>query len=124
MTMTKSRNEAWGFFGTMGHVAGLDQAAAFAAAVELIVEASSLDANEARAFLDSRMGRHFADEVLNAMGPDYTNLRAAIAATVNTWMNRTVRRIKNHPGLDRAALGLPHLVAYAIAAEIAEELEA
>ncbi|WP_371320039.1 hypothetical protein [Ralstonia pseudosolanacearum] len=80
---------------------------------------SSLEA--ARIFLDSSFGRHFSDEVLNALHADQM-LAAAIDATAAAWMQR-----KTNGGLSQIygiPRNLPHLTAFVAACEIADELSA
>ncbi len=64
-----SRNEGYGFFGTMTRCAERDRRSAevWALASSIIADAIRADSEDAmigiRDFLDSRMGRHFADDV-------------------------------------------------------------
>jgi rubrerythrin/fructose-specific component phosphotransferase system IIB-like protein len=62
-----SENEDWGFFGTLSHRLGSTLAStAWNAAFPLVVKALKMTSVRVQAFLDSTMGRHFADQVLNA----------------------------------------------------------
>ena len=56
-------NPEWGFFGTISDHA--DAVTAWPLAINAISNATSLPAAAVAAFLDSRHGRHFADEVSN-----------------------------------------------------------
>ena len=58
-----SQNEAWGFWGTMNDNA----AAAWPIAMTAISDTTYQPLESVRLFLDSRHGRHFADDVLNEM---------------------------------------------------------
>ncbi len=58
-----TRNEAWGFWGTMNE------------------HATGEDAGNVRAFLDSRYGRHYTDEVHNGLYVGKTLKDAIGAAT-------------------------------------------
>lgn len=49
-----TRNEAWGFWGTMNEYA----AAVWPMAMAAIADATGKDLDSIRAFLDSRFGRH------------------------------------------------------------------
>ena len=62
--MITSRNETWGFYGTLGHN-GIEGAAALfeEAAIELM-RGFGLTKDEARDLLDSRIGRHMASELV------------------------------------------------------------
>lgn len=117
--MTKSsilptENEAWGFWDTMGEHA----AAAWPIAFTAIRQATSADDDAVRAFLDSRHGRHFADEVGNHM---HTNaaLADAITKATATWMGwRIGRRTSQETGIPG---GLPYLTGFVTSEGIAAE---
>lgn len=104
-TTIPTQNTDWGFWGTMG----VDAPAAWPIAFRAIRDATTADADATRAFLDSRHGRHFADEVRNhlAAGAD---LADAIAAAATTWMSWTIgRRLAREIGIPA---GLPYLTGY------------
>ena len=65
-TILPTRNEAWGFFGTM-QTAGADPMQAWNAASAMIAAATEASAEGVRDFLDSRYGRHFADDVAGGL---------------------------------------------------------
>jgi hypothetical protein len=112
-----STNTGWGFYGTMGGHAE----AAWPIAMAAIAEATGCDVDETRAFLDSRHGRHFADEVHGHL--EYgMPLAKAITATTARLMEQTVGR-RTARAFDLPA-GMPYLTAFVVAAGIAEELEA
>ena len=112
-----SRNDAWGFTGTLD-----DQAeAAWPIAMITIAAATGQPPESVRVFLDSRHGRHFADDVLNerAKGKD---IEQAIYAAVARWMVWTIgRQTSREYGIP---CGLPYLTGFVMHCEIAEELAA
>lgn len=111
-----TENEAWGFYGTSlnAPIDGLAGAAAWNAAFRKILEAAPLDAETVRAFLDSRMGRHFADEAYGK----------GLDGAIDAWTSRTfTARDERHHGIPRgAAAGLDHLTAFAEMARIELEM--
>jgi len=118
MTTTKqiptSQNEAWGFWGTMND----DAQAAWPIAITAISDATCQPLESVRLFLDSRHGRHFADDVLNGLHAGL-NLHDAIHAATQRWMGWTIGRLtsKQH-GIPK---GLPYLTGFVIHSEIVEE---
>ena len=62
MTILPTRNEAWGYFGTM-QLAGADPMQSWNVASAMIETETEASAEAVRDFLDSRQGRHFADDV-------------------------------------------------------------
>ena len=104
-----TENPAWGFHGTIsGHA---DAGAGWPLAITAIVDATGCAPDEVRAFLDSRHGRHFADDVANALVDD-RSLVDAIAATTRKWMGWTIgRATARDTGIPQ---GLPHLTGYVI----------
>ncbi len=117
MTTTQipaTQNEAWGFWGTMN-----DQAqTAWPIAMTAISDATFQPLESVRAFLDSRHGRHFADDVLNGLHAG-SDLPDAIHAATQRWMGWTIGRLtsKQH-GIPK---GLPYLTGFVIHCEIVEE---
>ena len=110
-----SQNEAWGFTGT------LEAEAAWPIAMTTIADATGQPLESVRVFLDSRHGRHFADDVLNerAKGKD---LEQAIYAAVARWMVWTIgRQTSRDYGIP---CGLPYLTGFVMHCEIAEEMAA
>jgi len=109
-----TQNEAWGFWGTMNENA----AAAWPMALTAIAEATGQPADAVRAFLDSRHGRHFADDVLNQMHAGLAPVDAVRAAT-QQWMGWKIgRQTSKQYGIPR---GLPYLTGFVIHCEIIEE---
>ena len=75
-----------------------------------------------RDFLDSRMGCHFADDVVANMTGCAIGLEAAIGTAIRRWQDwRTSRKTERE---DRIPAGLPYLTGwvqhFAITAEMAE----
>ena len=82
-------NEAWGFFGT---AAGFtDAQEAWGIAFPAVAKATGGSAEGVRDFLDSRHGRHFADDVHNGVHAGLY-LTAAIEAAITRWMGWTLDR--------------------------------
>jgi hypothetical protein len=114
-----SNNEAWGFFGTIRHHA--DPAEAWPIAMRAVGEATGSSEIGVRDFLDSRHGRHFADDVANGLF-DGLALPQAIDAAVNRWMNWAIdRRTSRETGIPR---GLPYLLGFVTDCEIMAEATA
>lgn len=112
-----TRNDAWGFWGSMNEHA----ADAWPIAMSAIAQATGTDLDATRVFLDSRHGRHFADDVLNLMHADQT-LADAIDAATTQWMTWSIGRLTaKEYGIPR---GLPYLTGFVMHCEITEELAA
>lgn len=109
-----TQNESWGLFGTLGEHAE----AAWPIAMTAISDATFQSLESVRAFLDSRHGRHFADDVLNGLHVG-SDLPDAIHAATQRWMGWTIGRLtsKQH-GIPK---GLPYLTGFVIHCEIVEE---
>lgn len=109
-----TQNEAWGFWGTMN-----DQAeASWPIAMTVISDATYQPLESVRAFLDSRHGRHFADDVLNGLHAG-SDLPDAIHAATQRWMGWTIgRQTSKDYGIPR---GMAYLVGFVIHCEIVEE---
>ena len=102
-----SQNIDWGFFGTMGD----DAEAAWPLAMAAITEATGEDDETVRSFLDSKSGRHFADDVLSGLHFGLA-LPQAIGGAIERWMGWTITRYtaKSH-GIP---VGLPYLIGFVI----------
>ena len=112
-TIPQTQNREWGFFGTMAHYA--DPERAWDIALAFIAGTTGCSADATRAFLDSRHGRHFADEVSNHFAAGQ-GLAIAINAAAATWMGwRISARTAQETGIPR---GLPYLTGYVLHAEI------
>lgn len=128
-TTPPSQNEEWGFYGTMATAYPGREAQAWPIAIAEIARATGQPTDSARAFLDSRHGRHFADDVISALYSLTSNQRSnqeiadATAKAAQIWMGwRIGRRQSRETGIPA---GLPyltgHVVQEAITAEIADE---
>ena len=112
-TILPTNKEAWGFFGTIRHDA--DPTEAWELASTLIAETTGCSAEGVRDFLDSRHGRHFADEVANGLAAG-DELGAAIARAIDRWMGwRIDRRTSRETGIPA---GLPYLTGFVTHHEI------
>ena len=123
-----SRNPDHGFFGTLTTCPERDRRS-----VEVWVLASTLIAKLTRAtseeemigirdFLDSRMGRHFADDVVSNMTSCNIDCETAIKSAIRRWQDwRISRHIEREDGIPA---GLPYLTGwvqhFAVAASMAE----
>lgn len=114
----KTQNPDYGFFGTIG-CTGQDATAAWAIALPLIETTTGCAPEGVRAFLDSRDGRHFADEVYNQLMRGLT-LAAAIRAAVDRYqgwhINRATYRKHGIP------VGLPYLTGWVAHYDILAEM--
>lgn len=115
-TAMTSANEAWGFFGTIGHRADADEA--WHIAMDMITTKVRCPEASTRAFLDSRYGRHFADEVANGLARGLP-LKPAIDAAVELWSSWKIsRRTSGETGIP---VGLPYLQGFVTHCEILSE---
>jgi len=104
----------WGFFGAMdGHA---DEA--WPLAMTAIAAATGEPLESVRLFLDSRYGRHFADDVHNALFRGLP-LAAAIEAATRQWLGWTIgRRTSRDYGIP---VGLPYLIGFVVHCAIEDE---
>ena len=103
----------FGFFGTMGEQAE----AAWPLAMTAISDATGQPLESVRTFLDSRHGRHFADDVQNGLYTGAT-LADAINAATQRWMGWTIgRSTSKQYGIPK---GMPYLTGFVIHCEITE----
>jgi hypothetical protein len=106
-TAIASKNEAWGFYGAIEQHAEPNQA--WALAVAGITTSKGRCDQAVRDFLDSRYGRHFADEVAIGVcgGRD---LPSAIDEAIERWMDRRIdATIESGLGIPE---GLPYLTGF------------
>ena len=88
-----SRNEDYGFFRTLTVCPERDRRSSevWTLASRLIAEAINANGEDEmigiRDFLDSRIGRHFADDVVGNMRGCNFGLEAAIAAAIRRWQD-------------------------------------
>ncbi len=115
-TTLPTNNEAWGFFGTVGHHA--DPAEAWPIAMAAVGEATGSPDFAVRDFLDSRHGRHFADKVADGLAEGLA-LRGAIDVAIEQWMTWTIdRRTSRETGIPQ---GLPYLLGVVTDCEVLAE---
>ena len=111
-----AENTEWGFWGTMGEQA----AAAWPIAFVAIRQATAAETEAVRAFLDSRHGRHFADEVQNHLH-ERASLENAISSAIARWMTWRIGK-----GTSRATgipVGLPYLTGFVVQEGILAEAD-
>lgn len=109
-----TQNDTWGFYGTMNEQAE----AAWPLAMTAISDATSQPLESVRTFLDSRHGRHFADDVQNSLYAGDA-LADAINAATQRWMGWTIGRTTSKQY--EIPKGLPYLTGFVIHCEIVEE---
>jgi hypothetical protein len=114
----ETTNEVWGFYGTISH--HTDASIAWPIAVATISHATSLDAGTVATFLDTRHGRHFADDVVNELAAGKEIAEAIEAATARWMAWRISRRTAHETGIPR---GLPYLTGFALQAAIDADCE-
>lgn len=123
-----SRNEDYGFFRTLTVCPERDRRSpeVWTLASRLIAEAIHANNEDEmigiRDFLDSNMGRHFADDVVGNMTGCAIGLEAAIGSIILRWQDwRIDRRTEREEGIPA---GLPYLTGwvqhFAITAAMAE----
>ncbi|MCZ8352098.1 MAG: hypothetical protein O9352_19550 [Rhizobium sp.] len=114
----RTANEAWGFYGNSSAFADAD--AAWAIVFPAIAKVTMGSAEGVRDFLDSRQGRHFADDVHNGLHTGL-DLGAAIAAAITRWMGWKIdRNTAREHGIPK---GLPYLTGFVGLYEIMAEAE-
>ena len=122
-----SRNEDYGFFRTLTVCPERDRRSAevWNLASRMIAEAIQADSEDEmigiRDFLDSRMGRQFADDVVGNMTGCDIGLEPAIASTIRRWQDwRISRQTERAEGIPA---GLPYLTAWVQHFAIAAAME-
>ncbi len=115
-TILPSRNEDHGFFGSLTSCPQRDRRSAevWALASTLIAAAVGADSEDEmigiRDFLDSRMGRHFADDIIGAMTGCGIDSETALKSSIRTWQDwRISRRTEREEGIPE---GLPYLTGW------------
>jgi hypothetical protein len=115
-TIPAPKNFDWGFYGILNEQAE----AAWPIAVTAISKATGQTLESAATFLDSRHGRHFADDVLNGLHTTGGTMADAIKAAVKQWINWTVSRA-DHKEYGIPA-GMPLLLGFVIHCGICKEI--
>lgn len=104
----------WGYWGTMQDKAE----ATWPIAMKAISDATNQPLESVCAFLDSRHGRHFADDVLNGLFAG-AKLQDAIEQAIQRWMGWTIGRLTSKQyGIPK---GMPYLTGFVIHCEIMQE---
>jgi hypothetical protein len=113
-----TRNEAWGFYGSTAGFTDAD--AAWSIAFPAVAKATGATAEGVRDFLDSRHGRHFADDVHNGIHAGLA-LETAIDVAITRWMGWAISRTTSREtGIPK---GLPYLTGFVGLYEIMAEAE-
>lgn len=115
-SLPSTRNESWGFWGTMGGYASV----AWPLAMTAIADATGQPLEDVRAFLDSRFGRHFADEVRNGQHHGQTLADAVKQATADWTRRKASGRVARDYGIPR---GESHLLGFVVVAASCEDYE-
>jgi hypothetical protein len=110
-----TRNTDYGFYGTITTTPLRDRTSdAFWALASARIAAAAdctrdVEMEGVRDFLESRMGRHFADEVINRMARG-TGAQQALDETVDSWCRQRISHAtERHEGIPA---GLPALVGW------------
>jgi hypothetical protein len=122
-TILPTRNEAWGYWGTVSRPGArpVEPAEAWEIASRRIAEVTGASPEGVRDFLDSRHGRHFADDVENGLLAG-APLAEAIEAAIARWQGwRIDRRTEREFGIPR---GLPCLTGWVTHFQILDEADA
>ncbi len=113
MATLPTSNPAFGFWGTIAQERGPEDA--WEHAMQAIATTTGCPNTAVRDFLDSRHGRHLADDVCSGLAAGL-GLCAAIDAAVERWMGwRIGRRIERETGIPR---DLPYLTGFVTHMEI------
>ena len=111
-----TRNEAHGFYGTITICPLRDRRSdeVWALASKLIVIAMHVDSEDEmigiRDFLDNRMGRHFADDVVGALQNGALDSETAISSAICRWQGWCISsRTAREEGIPA---GLPYLTGW------------
>ncbi len=113
-TKPESKNPGWGFYGTMGELAE----AGWVIAIDRISDRTGEDFDAVGSFLDSKSGRHFADEVRGRVSRG-VGLALAIEQIADRWMafpmSRATRVREGFPA------GVPYLTCFVVQAAMDAE---
>lgn len=116
-SLPQTENEAWGFRGTMDVHPNPEEA--WNIAIAGISAATGATLDETRVFLDSRYGRHFADEVGGWVRIGDSNQKA-IDAAIKLWMGWTITKgTAKHTGIPQ---GMAYLTGFVMHANIEKEM--
>lgn len=113
----EAQSGAWGFVGTIRHHA--EAKVALEVALGAITAKTGASTEGAQAFLNSRSGRYFADEVVNYLALSNT-LEQAIHNAADRWQNWTITpKMARDTGIP---VGLPYLTGMVMDAQIHAEV--
>ena len=121
MAPLPTNNEGWGFWGTVSRIEhpAADVARAWRIASTEIAAATGGSPEGVRDFLDSRDGRHFADDIEGSLC-DGVTLPRAIGVAVLRWQGWKIdRKLSRETGIPA---GLPYLTG--LVNHFANEVEA
>lgn len=85
----RTQNENYGFWGTMADNGRRDLEEVWTAAVTELAESTGADLTEARIFLDSVHGRHFADTVDEFLAEGRSAIES-VRSAITEWQNYKV----------------------------------
>jgi hypothetical protein len=119
LAIPTTENPEWGFFGTMRRQAPASPTeAVWSAALTAIVAATTCTPDEPLVFLDSRYGRHFADDVTGYLLANQT-VATAIQSAITRWMDWTITSTTTRT--TGIPAGLPYLTGFVTHATIEAE---
>ncbi len=119
-TILPTRNQPWGFFGTV-EMTGADPIPAWNAASAMIGAGTAVTPEAIRDVLDSRLGRYFADDVASELA-DTGKFEDAVAAAIAHWQGwRISLRTSRNEGIPA---GLPYLTGWVEYFQGLDEMEA
>ncbi|MCP4243933.1 MAG: hypothetical protein GY772_25560 [bacterium] len=122
-----TQNTEWGFFGTIDRGGELAAKGAWAEASRQLAEACGLPDDEfraegIRAFLDGRLGRHFADTVNGNASRYKQPVDVAISEAIAEWQRHQIsKQTSRDHGIP---MGLPQLTGWIFHHAIEAEAEA
>lgn len=121
-TILPTRNTEWGLFGTLSRIKTCptdDPVEAWEIASRRIAATTGAAPDRVRDFLDSRHGRHFANDVANELWKGEP-LKDAIDTAITRWMGwRIDRKTSRDEGIPR---GLPYLTGWVTHFAILDEM--
>lgn len=104
--LPKTENESWGFYGTLHNYKPDTAKEAWDIALLAIYNTTGLSLMDCQIFLDSRHGRHFADNAIDNIAKS-KDIMEAIQMAVDKWMAfKITRSTARHYGIPK---GLPFL---------------
>lgn len=118
-TILPTQNPEWGFWGTTDR-AGFRADRGWDVASTMIAEATGCGPEGVRDFLDSRLGRHFADKVCDELECRQLPVETATEIAIQQWQGwRISRKDSREHGIPE---GLPYLTGWVAHFEIQADL--